>query len=668
MSLSSRRMSSALFVLTLLLGIFVTSLPARAAIEGEGIELSDDAIALGEELAITYATENKSDTNWIGFYPAGQDPRDDGASSVWRYAPEEADTLTLNTASNEGWTVNSPLRPGDYEVYLLADDGYEPIGESAPVTIEEAPSTSSISLDTSEIDDGDELEITYATESDVPLEIGIYTRPQDVPGVVNVPDLRLDVDGPTGVVTWEGADDPAWEGDVSSLASGELHVALFEAGDYSRVLAGYESVAYSTDTEPEGTDEPIDLDVLALNIWLQGTSIPNGIEEIAKVIEETEAELVFLPEGHDGIAKVARELGYSFYDHRGTDPHGNTIDAGVISKYPIIEGASLEGNAWHKAVVDINGYEVAAYGGHLEYRYYVNYLPRGYGGGTPPPHETSEYDWNEMPEPITGVELILDHNEKSGRPAQAETLVADAQEEKGAGRLVIMGGDLNEPSHQDWVEETKDLFDHNGTVIPWQTTENLVNGGFVDAYREIFPNPVTHPGITWPSDNPQAETTELTWAPNADERDRIDYVFFMPDERLRLNDATVVGPKNSIVRNERVPEDGEDPIFEPEANWPTDHKAVLAQFTSGEQGAEPDPDPTPDPEPDPDPNPEPDPDPEPESDPDVDTEPDPETEPEAGADQEDMPETGAAGQLGPLAVAGLLLTAGGLIFTMRRTP
>src|SRR5690625_312451 len=664
MSLSAKRMSSTLFVLTLLLGIFVTSLPAHAAIEGEGIELSDDVIALGEELAITYATENKSDTNWIGVYNAGQDPRNEDASSVWRYAPEESGTLILDTASNEGWNVNSSLRPGDYEVYLLADDGYEPIGESAPVAIEETPSTSSIELSASGIADGDTLKITYASESDAPLEIGIYTRPQDVPGVVNVPDLRLTVDGSTGVATWEGADDPEWENRGAALSSGDLHVALFEAGDYSRVLAGYETISYSTETEPEEMAEPVDINVLAINIWLQGTSIPNGIEEIAKVIEETEAELVFLPEGHDGIAKVARELGYSFYDHRGTDPYGDTIDAGVISKYPIIEGASLEGNDWHKAVVDIDGYEVAAYGGHLEYRFYVNYLPRGYGGGTPHPHETPGHGWDQMPQPLTDVDLIFDLNQKTGRPAQTENLVADAQEEKEAGRLVIMGGDLNEASHQDWVEETKDLFDHNGTVIPWQTTENLVNGGFVDAYREIFPDPVTHPGITWPSDNPQAETTELTWAPNADERDRIDYVFYMPDERLRLNSATVVGPKNSIVRNERVPEESEDPILEPEANWPTDHKAVLTQFTIGEQVAQPEPDPTPDPEPDPDPTPEPDTDPEPE--PDAEAEPDQEETPDAGAEQEDMPETSTAGQLGLLAVAALLLTAGGLIFAMRR--
>src|SRR5699024_8862603 len=118
-----------------------------------------------------------------------------------------------------------------------------------------------------------------------------------------------------------------------------------------------------------------------------------------------------------------------------------------------------------------------------------------------------------------------------------------------------------------------------GAVVPWQTTTALAEGGLVDAYRDVHPDPVTHPGITWPSDNPLIDVSTLTWAPEADERDRIDYVFFMPDERLSLTDAIIVGPQESIVRSERVPDTSEDVIFTPQATWPTDHKAVLAEFT-----------------------------------------------------------------------------------------
>lgn len=67
-------------------------------------------------------------------------------------------------------------------------------------------------------------------------------------------------------------------------------------------------------------------------------------------------------------------------------------------------------------------------------------------------------------------------------------------------------------------------------------------------------------------------------APEADERDRIDYIFALPDARLNIDSSTVVGPQSSIVHSERVLDDSADEIFTPKAPWPTDHKAVLTRF------------------------------------------------------------------------------------------
>lgn len=91
---------------------------------------------------------------------------------------------------------------------------------------------------------------------------------------------------------------------------------------------------------------------------------------------------------------------------------------------------------------------------------------------------------------------------------------------------MIVGGDFNEPSHLDWIEENKNLYDHNGLVIPWTVTTLLEKDGFIDTYRHIYPNPLTHPGFTYPADNPLKEPGKLTWAPKADERDRIDFIFY----------------------------------------------------------------------------------------------------------------------------------------------
>ncbi|MFJ7423230.1 endonuclease/exonuclease/phosphatase family protein, partial [Streptomyces uncialis] len=80
------------------------------------------------------------------------------------------------------------------------------------------------------------------------------------------------------------------------------------------------------------------------------------------------------------------------------------------------------------------------------------------------------------------------------------------------------------------------------------------------------------------SDNPGADIGQLTWAPKADERDRIDFVFYHPDRQIRLLDSMIVGPSSTIVRNERVKEPGRDRFWEPTWTWPTDHKAVLSTF------------------------------------------------------------------------------------------
>ena len=64
--------------------------------------------------------------------------------------------------------------------------------------------------------------------------------------------------------------------------------------------------------------------------------------------------------------------------------------------------------------------------------------------------------------------------------------------------------------------------DHQGLVVPWHVSVMLEKDGFKDTYREIFPNPVTHPGLTCPADCKDIALEKLVWSPKADDRDRID--------------------------------------------------------------------------------------------------------------------------------------------------
>ena len=79
------------------------------------------------------------------------------------------------------------------------------------------------------------------------------------------------------------------------------------------------------------------------------------------------------------------------------------------------------------------------------------------------------------------------------------------------------------------------------------------------------------------ADNPLKEPGKLTWAPKADERDRIDFIFYK-GKNLEAKKAIVFGPKGSIVRNKRVQETSKDNFLLPLDVWPTDHKGLLVTF------------------------------------------------------------------------------------------
>ena len=162
--------------------------------------------------------------------------------------------------------------------------------------------------------------------------------------------------------------------------------------------------------------------------------------------------------------------------------------------------------------------------------------------------------------------------------AVKEKEIEQAKKDRAAGYTIILGGDFNEPSHQDWTEETKDLYDHHGFVIPWTVPVLLDEAGLKDAYREFYPDVLNYPGFTYPSDNPAKPADKITWAPKADERDRIDYIWYYPEKGLKVKDAAIFGPKNSIVRAQRVQETSKDKFIEPLGVWPTDHKGVLVTF------------------------------------------------------------------------------------------
>jgi len=248
---------------------------------------------------------------------------------------------------------------------------------------------------------------------------------------------------------------------------------------------------------------------------------------------------------------------------------------GMLSSFPVVEGASsvaaVKGgtNSWfYRMVVNIYGQEVALYASHSYYANYACYWPRGYDGVT----------WKKMDAAITDVEKILEEELKSGRQNIADDFIADSQTQAGKGRLCVFAGDLNEPSHLDWVESTKDLYEHNGCVVTWPISERMYNNGVKDAFREIWPDPTVNYGLTWPVSNPDA-VKDTQWAYESDDRDRIDYVYYKVDTRLKPISAKMVGPKETIAFSKVVTDvTNDDYIVVPKAKWPSDHRGLLVTF------------------------------------------------------------------------------------------
>ncbi len=316
------------------------------------------------------------------------------------------------------------------------------------------------------------------------------------------------------------------------------------------------------------------LNVLQFNIWQEGTVVENGFNAIIEEIIRTNADLIAFSEVRNynnvdfdqHIIKALKEKGYTFYAQRSQD-------TGLLSKYPIISQTDLypvkdDHGSITKAIINVNGIEVAFYSAHLDYLNCALYLPRAYDGST----------WKKLENPITDIPTIEKINLASKRDDAIDVFINDTKNEIKQGRLIIYGGDNNEPSHLDWIEENKDLYDHNGVVINWRNTFKLQKAGFNDAYREKYPNPITHPGFTYPANNELVRINKLAWSPEADDRDRIDFIFYYPDNRLQLKDVKIVGPKGDIIRNKRRVQTTNDIILEPIGIWPTDHKAVLASF------------------------------------------------------------------------------------------
>lgn len=234
--------------------------------------------------------------------------------------------------------------------------------------------------------------------------------------------------------------------------------------------------------------------VMAWNILHGANDIPDGRENAIKIIEAINPDVLLMVETYGSGPAIADRLGYHFHliAPKGTRPDDKNVNLSIFSRYPFGQRIDTDYPFY------LGGREILI--GDQKIRVFSNWF---------------HYDpWSDAPEQLGKKTEELLTWERTGKKYEMirkvlPTIQKFAQQADAI--PLIIGGDMNTPSHLDWGEETKST--HQGLVVPWYATKVLEDCGLIDTYRKIHPNPNRHPGITWDSKGKKDEH-------------RIDYIFY----------------------------------------------------------------------------------------------------------------------------------------------
>lgn len=299
-----------------------------------------------------------------------------------------------------------------------------------------------------------------------------------------------------------------------------------------------------TARQDESTD--LRLTVMTFNAWGAGSNEGRTVAETVEVIRRMNPDIVGLqevrgespdcteadcpPVGQGRAAEIARLLGYHVYEQQAENEAlwANAI----ISRYPIADVSPHDLGV----TLQIDSHRVGVFNIHATDFPYQPYQALGITYGDAPfLHE--EHQLIAAAEQARGSAISL--------------LLAEIASVKNLD-AVFVTGDFNEPSHRDWTERAAQHGVHPMRVA-FPAARRMEEAGFVDTYREVFPDEIAQPGLTW---TPTTSTDD----PN-DHHDRIDYVFLRADN-ARVESAAVVGESSAdlVARSPR---------------WPSDHRAVV---------------------------------------------------------------------------------------------
>ncbi len=241
-----------------------------------------------------------------------------------------------------------------------------------------------------------------------------------------------------------------------------------------------------------------------------------GVNRVVEVIKKSHADIIGMIETYGAGAEIADALGYYFYLR--------SSNLSIMSKYPIEQ-------TWDM----FQPFNTCAATIRISETQVINYV-------------NLWLDYRPITDEQVRARLSVEEIEQQELPTRYRELTAilgDMQpffDQKGV--PLFVSGDFNSGSHLDWTEEAKHLF--GGYVLKWPTSVLMEKRGFKDSYRELHPNPVKDPCLTWST----MSKLDLQY--------RIDFIYYM-------------GDKVKAVRSEML---DKHPI-----RFPSDHAAMITTFS-----------------------------------------------------------------------------------------
>ena len=275
--------------------------------------------------------------------------------------------------------------------------------------------------------------------------------------------------------------------------------------------------------------------VMAWNILRSGNQIENGVDNVADMIKEINPDIVLMVETYGSGPYIAKKNGYDFHlvAKEGTALDDKSVNLSIYSKFPFGERIDTDYPFFLGGIeVFINNKKVRFFSNWFHYQPWNN-KPEDMGKTV-----KELLEWERTEHRYNMIQKVLPYFEKYAKESDSIP--------------IIVGGDMNSPSHLDWSEKTKKI--HNGLVVPWYSTKVFEDLGFTDSFREKNPNPIKYPGITW--DHKER-----------DDSHRIDYIFYKGKKLKSTQSKTYMQFFNEQIE-----------INNKRFAYPSDHGIVVTTF------------------------------------------------------------------------------------------